>query len=149
MVVNYFAGLAAAYTVIYCLMLRKKHLTDDTLSFNAVLLLLIISLIVNLYVNLFYTNLVPNRDFWASFFEYAANLVGSVFLLRIQSGMMSEGQKDKQLQMTALLWEQAREQYRISKENIEAINIKCHDLKHRLPCGLMSVLPMNVPPGRS
>lgn len=132
MVVNYFACLAAAYTVIYCLMFRKRHLTDDTLSFNAVLLLLIISLIVNLYVNLFYTNLVPNRDFWASFFEYAANLVGSVFLLRIQSGMMSEGQKDKQLQMTALLWEQAREQYRISKENIEAINIKCHDLKHRL-----------------
>ena len=34
--------------------------------------------------------------------------------------------------MVSMLFEQAREQYRVSKENVEAINIKCHDLKHQL-----------------
>jgi sensor histidine kinase regulating citrate/malate metabolism len=37
-----------------------------------------------------------------------------------------------QLQVESLLREQAKAQYRISKENIDAISIKCHDLKHQL-----------------
>ena len=46
--------------------------------------------------------------------------------------MMRQSQTEKRLQTVSMLWEQAREQYQVSKENIEAINIKCHDLKHQL-----------------
>ena len=37
-----------------------------------------------------------------------------------------------QLQIANLLRAQAREQYRVSKENVDAISMKCHDLKHLL-----------------
>ena len=30
------------------------------------------------------------------------------------------------------LWEQDRRQYEAAKENIDLINIKCHDLKHKI-----------------
>lgn len=130
---NYTLSAALVYLVIYRVMFHRSRLTDDhNLSFNAMLLLLVISLAVNLWMNLIYSNLVPDRTFWISLFEYGFNILCSGFLLRIQAGMLHESQMEKRLQITDMLWEQAREQYRISKENIEAINVKCHDLKHRL-----------------
>lgn len=130
---NYALSMVLVYGIIYRLMFHRSRLTDDhNLSFNALLLLLVISLAVNLWMNLIYSELVPERSFWISLFEYGFNILCSAFLLRIQAGMLHESQMEKRLQITNMLWEQAREQYRISKENIDAINIKCHDLRHRL-----------------
>ena len=133
MLLNYALSTVIVYAAVYAIMFRGKQVVDENkLSFNAMTMLLLISLAVNLYMNLYYSQLIPDRSFWVSFFEYGMNIICSVFLLRIQSGMLSESQMKKRLEMTSMLWEQAREQYRISKENIEAINIKSHDLKHRL-----------------
>lgn len=132
-ILNYVLTTAIVYFFIYYFMFRGKRLVDEySLSMNAIVILLFASLAVNLYMNLLYSRLVPEHSFWISFFEYGMNILCSIFLLRIQAGMLREGQMKKRLEMTAMLWEQAREQYRISKENIEAINIKSHDLKHRL-----------------
>lgn len=125
-------GVLTALTVYY-LMFHKNNLTEtNNLSSNAGFLLLCISLCVNLYMNLVYSQMFPERNVAESIFEYAVNIVCSAFLLRIQYGILRESQMETRLQMTSMLWEQAREQYRISKENIDAINIKSHDLKHRL-----------------
>ena len=37
------------------------------------------------------------------------------------------------------MWEQEREQYEISKENIDLINRKCHDLKYQMNMALKVV----------
>ena len=84
------------------------------------------------YMNILYNDLVDVKTVWNSIFEYGINILCSLFLLMLQAGMMRESRMEKRLQMVSMLWEQAREQYRVSRENIEAINIKCHDLKHQL-----------------
>lgn len=130
---NYTFWYGAVLGIVYHYVFRKLRLTDHhSLSMNAMLLLTVISLVVNLYINIIYSNLVPERGTAASLFEYIINIICSGFLLKIQVGMLRENQMETRLQMTSMLWEQAREQYRISKENVEAINMKCHDLKHRL-----------------
>ena len=55
-----------------------------------------------------------------------------IFILCLQSGMLhAEGLK-QDLAVVKQLWEQDRKQYEISRENIDLINIKCHDLRFRL-----------------
>lgn len=60
------------------------------------------------------------------------NILCCVFALYLQI----ESALNKQLETTLLevgrMWEQAKKQYAISKENIEALNIKYHDLKHQI-----------------
>ena len=130
---NWFVCLIVSYTVIYLLMFRKNRLADShSLDFNAMLLLLGISLLINLYMNLVYTKLVTMDSVWMEIFKSIFNIICSVFLLLVQHTMLRQNQAEKRLQMVSMLFEQAREQYRVSKENIEAINIKCHDLKHQL-----------------
>lgn len=133
MILNNFLFIICVSFAVYFLMFRKRKLTENNnLSGNAMLLLLCVSLFVNLYVNLVYSQMFPERSMAQSVFEYCFNIICSVFLLKIQSGLLRESQMETQLQMTSMLWEQAREQYRISKDSIDAINMKSHDLKHRL-----------------
>ena len=133
MVLNWAFVAAVVYAVLYQLMFREKHIAaEHNLNFSVTVPLLIASLFVNLYLNLIYSNLLEEKTLWVTVFEYGFNLLCSGLLLFAQAGMMRESQMEKRLQMVSMLWEQAREQYRVSKENIEAINIKCHDLKHQL-----------------
>ena len=130
---NWFVCLLLSYGLIYLLMFRHNRLTEaHTLDFHAMLLLLVVSLLINLYMNLVYSKLVTMDSVWMEVFKSLFNILCSVFLLLVQHSMLRQNQAEGRLQMVSMLWEQAREQYRISKENIEAINIKCHDLKHQL-----------------
>ena len=130
---NWLFCMIIVYFLVYRFMFRNARLADEhNLNSNAMLLLLIVSLLVNLYMNLLYTHFVPSDALWVNIFKSIFNLTCSMFLLLIQSGLLRESQMEKRLQMVSMLWEQGKEQYRISKENIDAINIKCHDLKHQL-----------------
>lgn len=130
---NWTLCLAAVYLTIYLLMFRRTRLTDShSLDFNAMLMLLVVSLLVNLYMNLLYSKLVTMDSRWMEVFKSIFNILCSLFLLLVQHSMLRQNQAEQRLQMVSMLFEQAREQYRVSKENIEAINIKCHDLKHQL-----------------
>lgn len=130
------------YIVIYWLMFREKQIiSEHGLNRSTMFMLLLASMGINMFINVVYTNLIEKSSMWISaekdspqlsIFEYALNLLLSISLLFVQDGMMRKSQTEKKLQTVSNLWEQAREQYRVSKENIEAINIKCHDLKHQL-----------------
>ena len=131
--VNWIGFAVVVYWIVYRIMFRNAYTAEEhSLSFNVTLMLLIVSLLVNLYMNILYNDLVDVKTVWNSIFEYGINILCSLFLLMLQAGMMRESRMEKRLQMVSMLWEQAREQYRVSRENIEAINIKCHDLKHQL-----------------
>ena len=114
---NYGLCRVLVFGLVDLLIVRKnRDVDDDSIRFAPSLLILIISLIVNLYMNIVFSNLVTDRSFWLSLFNFAMNIVISLLLLLCQYAMVREG----------------REQYRISKENVEAISMKCHDLKHLL-----------------
>ncbi|MBP5170413.1 MAG: sensor histidine kinase, partial [Oscillospiraceae bacterium] len=131
--VNWLIFMVAVDYLVYRFMFRKKQIVDEhNLNFNVMLMLLIVSLLINLYMNLLYTHFVRSDSLWIDIFKSIFNMTCSTFLLFIQSGLLRESKMEKRLQMVSMLWEQGKEQYRISKENIEAINIKSHDLKHQL-----------------
>ncbi len=131
--VNYITCRIIVYFLADLLVVRKnREIIGESISLISSVRIAVISLIVNLYLNLIFSGLVSDQSFWLSFFTYLMNILISVLLLICQFAFVRENRMKVRLQISDLLREQAREQYRISKENVEAINIKCHDLKHLL-----------------
>lgn len=63
-----------------------------------------------------------------------ATLGLGVLLLFIQSGIFSRSRIEEEKNIVSRAMTEQAEQYKLSKENIDLINIKCHDLKHRIDC---------------
>lgn len=61
---------------------------------------------------------------------YAA--ICCVFVLWIQTSTNEKVAVQIELNTQEMLWQQQKEQYKISRENIDLINEKCHDLKHQI-----------------
>ena len=55
-----------------------------------------------------------------------------ITLLYLQSSLFKKSSMRKELETIQLLWHQQKGQYQLSKETIELINHKCHDLKHQV-----------------
>ena len=55
-----------------------------------------------------------------------------ITLLYLQSALFKKSSIRKELETIQLLWHQQKGQYQLSKETIELINHKCHDLKHQV-----------------
>lgn len=56
----------------------------------------------------------------------------SIAFLYIQNSIEKQQKAEQELDMIQQLWYRQQDQYRISQENIELINRKCHDLKHQM-----------------
>lgn len=72
---------------------------------------------------------VPNV---ANIMLYLHNILCCVLALYIQFELPRRRKLKSELEIVNGLREREREQYLISKENIELINMKCHDMRHRL-----------------
>ena len=62
-------------------------------------------------------------------------LIMAVFcftMLYLQNRVEQIQRTEQELDTIRQLWHQQQEQYRMSKENIELINRKCHDLRHQI-----------------
>lgn len=46
--------------------------------------------------------------------------------------LLKEGLKDHELSLMKYLWNEDKKHYEIQKENMDIINIKCHDLRHQI-----------------
>ena len=55
-----------------------------------------------------------------------------ITLLYLQSALFKKSSMRKELETIQLLWHQQKGQYQLSKETIELINHKCHDLKRQV-----------------
>lgn len=53
-------------------------------------------------------------------------------ILYMQSVLFKKSSISKELETLQFLWHQQKAQYQLTKENIELINHKCHDLKHQI-----------------
>ncbi len=53
-------------------------------------------------------------------------------LLYLQNVLFKKSKMQQELDTIQVLWHQQKEQYQISRETIELINHKCHDLKHQM-----------------
>ena len=95
---------------------------------------LFLCITLSVYPSTFQTDVLNTTDVGTqinvTFLIYA--MFGCLTTLMLLFGMRTEGELQDRLQMAERLLHLQQEQYRMSKENIELINIKCHDLKHQI-----------------
>lgn len=121
-----------SYTITFLVARRMpKHGTYEIgprQLFSALLFWVIIEFFT--YSLLYGTPKTENRSY------YVAAVVLAEFycitLLYLQTELFKKSALEKELLTMNLLWKQQKEQYRLTKENIDLINQKCHDLKHQV-----------------
>ncbi len=123
--------MLAVYGLAYRLLVKKNDAGSLHMKSNNVIFLSVITILMVL-------TLSSIRDYYQDE-SYALSLVTRVFsimccifLLLIRGGFLSNLQLENEISTIDQLRHKEREQYEISRENIELINIKSHDLKKRL-----------------
>ena len=59
-------------------------------------------------------------------------IVVSVCFKYAQFGLLHRGKMQRELDYVKTMWLHEKKQYRMLKENIDYINVKCHDLRHQI-----------------
>lgn len=123
----------AGYNVIIGLTVAKSLLLNHSYhigprQFFSSLLLVVIFEVLNYF--LLDTLLVNNNLIFAAF-----TVIGQLYcamVLYLQNALFSKSEVQQDLDRLYYLWVHQKNQYQISKENINLINQKCHDLRHQL-----------------
>lgn len=127
---------AAVYAGIYWLFVRKLEKNsvipiDNRFMIPVLILLLVVSVFISLYGKMFsgrageYSNVIFTVTCLLS---VICNILGIICEIAIVSKKKSE----IELALLKMMVHSARAQYSKIKDNIDIINIKCHDLKHQL-----------------
>lgn len=93
--------------------------------------IIFIDIVLNAFV-VYYSYVSFDRTYLI--FLYLYNLVCSLLAFIIQLGMVSRKALEEKLNIVSCLWNKDREQYALAKENVDRVNMLCHDLKYRLRC---------------
>ena len=130
------AGLAALYAVIYLLLMftaartMPKGGSYDIGPRQMISALLMVLIIECLTFALFY----GGGNFHLNMY-YIAVLLAEFYcltMLYMQTELFKKSALEKEFLTMNLLWQQQRDQYQLTRENIDLINRKCHDLKHQV-----------------
>lgn len=127
-----FISFLIIYPFAYLLLLRKKSFDLDNRQDvpKKVLISLFVILICIGLSRLTRDNL--QRNFLSIFSESMYSILCCAFILFNLTGMAEKEKIQDEVFLMKEMLHREREQYKLSKENIELINIKCHDLKHQL-----------------
>ena len=60
------------------------------------------------------------------------NILCCLLALYVQFSLLSKRQLERELDTVNSLYEQEKKQYDMFKENLDFINVKCHDLRHQI-----------------
>jgi hypothetical protein len=126
------ALVAAVYCAVYFLLLRRYETfsgTKQNIRNKAILSMMVIFLCIGLSR---ITIDDATRGFLATLAETIYAIVSCALLLAILLGLTENDKMKEEVDFLNELWRRDREQYKLSKENIDLINIKCHDLKHQI-----------------
>lgn len=63
---------------------------------------------------------------------YLYSLLSGAFAMGILYSLLKKDVVESEREMIYFLWQQDKKNYEQSRQNVEMINIKCHDLKHQL-----------------
>lgn len=130
------AGYALCYFVAYSAMYlffarRIKKGSDMKIKRPSLMFLIAAGLLADIVLNslLAYSE---NTELVVESVGYVTNMLCCVLLLFSQFGLLQNNEVTSELAFVSRMRRQEREQYELSKENIDLINIKCHDMRHQL-----------------
>lgn len=73
-----------------------------------------------------------SAEAWESSARFLYSISCCLLLLFFQFGLFEQGKEQKKTEQLRYMLTLEHEQHRLSKENVELINMKCHDLKHQI-----------------
>lgn len=121
------------YWIIYLCFarrIRKEGAFGVDNHFLTLFLLMMLLLVDVLNYCRFYLHIAPTLV--GNLIFSFSSIIGCIFALFIQAGLYQQSQLEQKLEITEHLLHSKQEQFRVSEETIECINLKCHDLKHQL-----------------
>lgn len=128
----YIAITLAVYAAFYFIFARRlKGMRDMTVNRGDILLLCIFIIFVSIVINV----LCDFEDLPSIPAKISHMLYGKaccVLILVLQYGIFKNAIAEKEKRDIEHMREMERKNYEFTKETIDVINIKCHDLKHRL-----------------
>ena len=123
----------AVYGVFFVVFGKRIKKSERLVVKNWFLLLLTaVGLLVDIVLNSGYIYLSDGADVAAEIIIYSSNCLCCLLLLSVQFGQIRQKALETELGFVRKLWEQDKEQYELFKENMELLNLKCHDMKHQI-----------------
>lgn len=122
---------AAIYSAVYFLFIRKRSAPDEIKDLRGKVFLFLIVIFVCIFISRF-TKDNTGRDVMTMIAESAAAILNCSFILVFLFDITDKDKAKNELQVMKELMRREKEQYRMTKENIDLINVKCHDLKHQI-----------------
>ena len=108
---------------------RAAAFSLDDASSSDVTLMIVATLGLVLIVNAF-LNIYASESQALAMLVRALLTIACLFILLLRAGFLKSGHLQSELEVLSRLHEQERRHYEHLKENMEAISIKCHDIKH-------------------
>lgn len=138
----YFFCIVATDAAAYYVFGRKiSKINDFSVKADAVLIFVGAGLCIDILFNSIIVAFGDEGNVVTGLINNMYNCLCCIFLMYALFTLIDSRRVKEENATIRALWERAGEQYKLSKENIELINIKCHDLKHQIRAldGKMSV----------
>ena len=132
--ITYFITLGFVYGIFFYIFFKQKKdpvqasfhsLQIILFSFGVVLTTIVVSILVRFYVMFGSAYQLYMISMWQ-------NLLTCVILSLLFYTILRHNHMESELEVETRLLEEKKKQYELSKENIESLNIKLHDLKYRM-----------------
>jgi len=148
---DYFYGLVyldlylLVYALFYFLFTRRQKGKKIEVTNLSILYLSALLLVIDIILNAVVVYIQDGYSRTYSIVTSLYNLLSCIMILYIQSSVINTKALENELKTTEHLLHLSQEQYAQSKENIQLINLKCHDLKHQIhEVGVQGKLPSST-----
>lgn len=133
-VYSYFVEIAvcaAVYVIVWFIIVRRRNPAENAKSIRAKTLFSLLVLLVCIGLSRITTDdgTRGSLAFWA---ESLYAVISCLLILGMLFSITMIDMRQNEVDVMKELLHREKEQFRLTKENIDIINIKCHDLKHQL-----------------
>lgn len=121
------------YSIFYSVLKKKIQSYENMeVQHSRILLMSGIVLFADILLNSFVIYVSNGSSKIYSYTICLYNILCCIMIFFIQFSMLNNKKNELKLQMMTTMLKKAEERYQESKENVDLINMKCHDLRHQI-----------------
>lgn len=134
MAIAYACSYFFVYWLIWAFIERRIRLQEDlSLEHLPLFVFVVVIVAVDIVLGIVATYLPPSAESRPYVILVGIyNILSCALALGMQFSMLGKKLAEKELVTVQGLWDRDRKNYEMTKENVELINVKCHDLKKQL-----------------
>ena len=120
------------YTIVFVIFNERINKDEAKISNFSIVLISGLILLIDIIINsiIIYSDKFQGKE--VSIIICTYNILCCLMVLFLLFNILNIKQLKTELTITSQLLNKAEEQYKQNKENVDLINIKCHDLKHKI-----------------